>query len=80
MLGAFVINKVGSYGNRSLVITFECCRAKLIEAEIFEKRKEPWISHVVMAMALYSASAEDFETTLCLLDFQDMGEEPKRIQ
>ncbi|KNA20759.1 hypothetical protein SOVF_049300 [Spinacia oleracea] len=31
-------------------------------------------------MALYSASALERATTVCFLDFQEIGDEPKRIQ
>ena len=40
-------------------------------------------SHVILeamvAMALYSASEDDLDTVPCLLDFQIIGEEPRRM-
>lgn len=38
------------------------------------------ISHVMMAIDLYSASVADLATTLCLLAFQDTRECPKSMQ
>ena len=38
------------------------------------------ISQAVKAIALYSASAVDRATTLCFLDFQEIGELPRRMQ
>lgn len=32
------------------------------------------------AMNLYSISAEDIETTPCLIDFQEIGESPNNVQ
>ena len=37
-------------------------------------------SHVALAIALYSASAEDLETVCCFLDFQDIKELPRNTQ
>lgn len=34
----------------------------------------------VVAMAQYSASAEDQETVVCFLDLHEMGEEPNIMQ
>ena len=37
-------------------------------------------SQAVVAMALYSASAEDRETVACFLDFQEIRESPRKMQ
>ncbi|MFS7910652.1 hypothetical protein Hanom_Chr02g00108751 [Helianthus anomalus] len=38
------------------------------------------ISHVALHIDLYSASAEDRETTLCFLLFQETKEPPRKMQ
>jgi hypothetical protein len=38
------------------------------------------ISQVALAIALYSASAEERETTLCFFVFQEIMLEPKKMQ
>ena len=38
------------------------------------------ISLVTMAIALYSDSAEDLDTTCCFLHFQEIKESPRKIQ
>ena len=37
-------------------------------------------SHVVEAIALYSASAEDLEMVACFLDFHEIKESPRNMQ
>lgn len=38
------------------------------------------ISELVMAMARYSASADERETTDCFFDFQEIKDEPRNMQ
>ena len=38
------------------------------------------ISQVTLAMARYSASAEERDTVCCFLDFQEMKKEPRNTQ
>ena len=38
------------------------------------------ISQTVESIALYSASADDLETTVCFLDFHEMRLSPRKIQ
>lgn len=46
----------------------------------FNRETNQVISHVVNAIDLYPASADDLATTFCFLSFHDIDEWPKRIQ
>lgn len=37
------------------------------------------ISLVVVAMARYSASAEERDTTVCFFDLQEIGDDPRKM-
>ncbi|KAF5804110.1 hypothetical protein HanXRQr2_Chr05g0193371 [Helianthus annuus] len=44
----------------------------------FRSHRSQRISLTVDAMARYSASAEERDTTVCFFDFHDTGDPPKR--
>jgi len=44
------------------------------------RKRSQVISELVVAMARYSAFAEDRDTTDCFLDFQEIKDEPRNMQ
>ena len=77
MLGSFVKYRICCYIQCSLVITNSMAGLECSILKSFNNCKTQVISQATLAMALYSASAEDLDTTPYFFDLQEIKESPK---